>query len=73
MFKKEYIFETRYAGVGRKAIIQFMNVYEIKYIQEFEMDRIRYTAKLSSREFNAFAEYLNDLAKGGIYPILLRA
>lgn len=69
MLKTKHIFETSYSD-GRY-ICEFMHAFSIAYTHEYLENRIRYTARMYQKEFGAFIDYILELGKFGVYPILL--
>lgn len=70
MFKREHVIETGYDNAHY--LRSFFDAYQLtESLRMFGPDRIVYRIDMTKREFAALCEYLNDLGKMGVYPILL--
>lgn len=69
-FKREVRIEATY-GNAKYIREPLLNIGK-KYDVEVMADRIAYIAVLTNREFTYLSDYIGNLAKFGVYPVLLR-
>lgn len=69
-FRREIRLETTYGNAKyiREPLLNIGKEYDV----EVKSDRIAYIAKLTNREFTYLSDYIGNLAKFGVYPVLLR-